>query len=51
LSLTDDDDDDDKHSRSLKVAVQGLDFVAHPLYIHDDDDDDDDDDDASSLPQ
>jgi hypothetical protein len=23
-----------KHSRSLKVAVQGLDFEAQPLYIH-----------------
>jgi hypothetical protein len=23
-----------KHNRSLKVAVQGLDFMAHPLYIH-----------------
>jgi hypothetical protein len=22
-----------KHNRSLKVAVQGLDFMAHPLYI------------------
>jgi hypothetical protein len=22
-----------KHNRSLKVAVQGLVFVAHPLYI------------------
>jgi hypothetical protein len=22
------------HIRSLKVAVQGLDFMAHPLYIH-----------------
>jgi hypothetical protein len=23
-----------KHNRSLKVAVQRLDFMAHPLYIH-----------------
>jgi hypothetical protein len=23
-----------KHNRSLKIAVQGLDFMAHPLYIH-----------------
>jgi hypothetical protein len=23
-----------KHNRSLKVMVQGLDFMAHPLYIH-----------------
>jgi hypothetical protein len=23
-----------KHNRSLKVALQGLDFMAHPLYIH-----------------
>jgi hypothetical protein len=23
-----------KHNRSLKVAVQGPDFMAHPLYIH-----------------
>jgi hypothetical protein len=23
-----------KHNRSTKVAVQGLVFVAHPLYIH-----------------
>jgi hypothetical protein len=23
-----------KHNRSLKVAVQGLDFMTHPLYIH-----------------
>jgi hypothetical protein len=23
-----------KHNRSLKVAVQGLDLMAHPLYIH-----------------
>jgi hypothetical protein len=23
-----------KHNRSLKVAVQGSDFMAHPLYIH-----------------
>jgi hypothetical protein len=23
-----------KHNRTLKVAVQGLDFMAHPLYIH-----------------
>jgi hypothetical protein len=23
-----------KHNRSLKVAVQGLDFMAHSLYIH-----------------
>jgi hypothetical protein len=23
-----------KHNRSSKVAVQGLVFVAHPLYIH-----------------
>jgi hypothetical protein len=23
-----------KHNRSLKVLVQGLDFMAHPLYIH-----------------
>jgi hypothetical protein len=23
-----------KHNRSLKVAVQGLDFMAHPLYVH-----------------
>jgi hypothetical protein len=22
------------HNRSLKVLVQGLDFMAHPLYIH-----------------
>jgi hypothetical protein len=22
-----------KHNRSLKVAVQGLDFMTHPLYI------------------
>jgi hypothetical protein len=24
----------DKHNRSSKVAVQGLDFVAYPLYVH-----------------
>jgi uncharacterized membrane protein YdfJ with MMPL/SSD domain len=24
----------EKHNRSLKVMVQGLDFMAHPLYIH-----------------
>jgi hypothetical protein len=24
----------EEHNRSLKVAVQGLDFMAHPLYIH-----------------
>jgi hypothetical protein len=23
-----------KHNKSSKVAVQGLNFVAHPLYIH-----------------
>jgi hypothetical protein len=23
-----------KHNRSLKVAVQGSNFMAHPLYIH-----------------
>jgi hypothetical protein len=23
-----------EHNRSLKVAVQGLDFMAHSLYIH-----------------
>jgi hypothetical protein len=23
-----------KHNKSLKVAVQGLDFVDHSLYIH-----------------
>jgi hypothetical protein len=23
----------EKHNTSLKVAVQGLDFMAHPLYI------------------
>jgi hypothetical protein len=23
-----------KHNRSLKVAEQGLDFMAQPLYIH-----------------
>jgi hypothetical protein len=23
-----------KHNRSLKVVVQGPDFMAHPLYIH-----------------
>jgi hypothetical protein len=23
-----------KHNRPLKVAVQGLDFMTHPLYIH-----------------
>jgi hypothetical protein len=23
-----------KHNRSLKVTVKGLDFMAHPLYIH-----------------
>jgi hypothetical protein len=23
-----------KHNRSLKVAVQGLNFMAHPIYIH-----------------
>jgi hypothetical protein len=23
-----------KHNRSLKVAVQGPDFMAHPLYLH-----------------
>jgi hypothetical protein len=23
-----------KHNRSLKVTMQGLGFVAHPLYIH-----------------
>jgi hypothetical protein len=23
-----------KHNRSLKVAVQGLNFMAHPLYIY-----------------
>jgi hypothetical protein len=24
----------EKHNRSLKVKVQGPDFMAHPLYIH-----------------
>jgi hypothetical protein len=24
---------EEKHNSSLKVAVQGLDFMAHPLYI------------------